>query len=104
MRLYAAAGQPSASRRQYRELERILQEELGEPPSSSTRALADQLAAASRQPARGASAGDVRAEPKSTPQQHPLLAANRHLPTGAPSGTVTFLLTDIERSMSVRRK
>jgi predicted ATPase/DNA-binding SARP family transcriptional activator len=43
MRLYAAAGQPSATLRQYLELERILREELGEAPSPATRALAEEL-------------------------------------------------------------
>jgi predicted ATPase/DNA-binding SARP family transcriptional activator len=43
MRLYAAAGRPSAALRQYHELERLLREELGESPSAATRALADEL-------------------------------------------------------------
>jgi predicted ATPase/DNA-binding SARP family transcriptional activator len=43
MRLYAALGQPSATLRQYQELERVLREELGETPSAATRALADEL-------------------------------------------------------------
>jgi DNA-binding SARP family transcriptional activator len=43
MRLYAAAGQPSAVLRQYQELERLLRQELGEPPSGAARALADEL-------------------------------------------------------------
>jgi DNA-binding SARP family transcriptional activator len=43
MRLYAAAGQPSAATRQYQELERLLQQELGEPPSAAIRALAGRI-------------------------------------------------------------
>jgi predicted ATPase/DNA-binding SARP family transcriptional activator len=43
MRLYAAVGQPSATLRQYQELERVLREELGETPSAATRALAEEL-------------------------------------------------------------
>jgi predicted ATPase/DNA-binding SARP family transcriptional activator len=43
MRLYAVAGQPSATLRQYRELERLLREHLDETPSAATRALAEEL-------------------------------------------------------------
>jgi predicted ATPase/DNA-binding SARP family transcriptional activator len=43
MRLYAAAGQPSATLRQYQELERLLREELDETPSAAARALAEEL-------------------------------------------------------------
>lgn len=43
MRLYMAAGQPAAAQQQYRELERLLDEELGERPSATIRALAEQL-------------------------------------------------------------
>jgi predicted ATPase/DNA-binding SARP family transcriptional activator len=48
MRLYAAAGQPAATLRQYQELERLLQEELGETPSAATRALAEELRQSAR--------------------------------------------------------
>jgi predicted ATPase/DNA-binding SARP family transcriptional activator len=40
MRLYAAAGQPEAALRQYRELERLLKQELNAEPSPVTRVLA----------------------------------------------------------------
>src|SRR5262249_12921322 len=43
IRLYSIAGQPTAAWKQYQELERILQQELGEAPSAATRALAEQL-------------------------------------------------------------
>lgn len=43
MRLYAAQGQPSAVLRQYQELERVLQEELGETPSEEVRHLMESL-------------------------------------------------------------
>src|SRR5262249_10230919 len=39
MRLYAALGQSAAARRQYHELERLLQQELGLAPAAATRAL-----------------------------------------------------------------
>jgi predicted ATPase/DNA-binding SARP family transcriptional activator len=48
MRLYAAAGQPAATLHQYQELERLLQEELGETPSAATRALAEELRQSAR--------------------------------------------------------
>src|SRR5262249_41898953 len=43
IRLYLATGQPSAALRQYRELERLLREELGETPSAAMRALVERL-------------------------------------------------------------
>lgn len=43
MRLYVAVGQPAAALRQYRELERILQRELGAVPDEASRALAREL-------------------------------------------------------------
>jgi predicted ATPase/DNA-binding SARP family transcriptional activator len=45
MRLLAAAGQPEAALRQYRDLERLLKQELEAEPAAVTRALARQLAA-----------------------------------------------------------
>jgi DNA-binding SARP family transcriptional activator len=43
MRLLAAVGQPAAALRQYRELERLLQTELGAAPEAATRALAHDI-------------------------------------------------------------
>src|SRR5262249_28592465 len=43
MRIAAALGQPSATLKQYQELERLLREELGETPSAEARALAEEL-------------------------------------------------------------
>jgi hypothetical protein len=43
IRFSAAAGQPAAARRQYRELARLLREECGETPSATTRALVEGL-------------------------------------------------------------
>src|SRR5262249_11747289 len=52
IRLLAACGQPGAALRQYRELERLLKEELGSAPSAATRVLAQkiQLAAGTSPP------------------------------------------------------
>jgi DNA-binding SARP family transcriptional activator len=46
MRLYAAAGRTSEALRQYRELERVLRDELGAAPDAATRDLFSQLQAA----------------------------------------------------------
>jgi len=43
MRYYAAAGQPSAVLRQYREMERVLHQEMGTAPSEESRALMRKL-------------------------------------------------------------
>lgn len=43
MRLYAAAGQPTAALRQYQELERVLRAEIDALPSAPSRALAAQI-------------------------------------------------------------
>src|SRR5262249_52847931 len=43
IRLFAAAGQPTAARRQYAELERLLKEALDQTPSAATRALIQQI-------------------------------------------------------------
>ena len=43
LRLLAASGRPGAALRQYRELERLLAEELGDEPSGALRALARQI-------------------------------------------------------------
>jgi predicted ATPase/DNA-binding SARP family transcriptional activator len=43
IRLLAASGQPAAALRQYHELERLLDEELGAPPSAATQALVQEI-------------------------------------------------------------
>ncbi len=53
MRFYAAASRPSEALRQYRELERILREELGTVPSAATQALFRELRARSPLPTDG---------------------------------------------------
>jgi len=93
MRSLAAAGQPDGVLRQYRELEKLLRDQLGEPPSPATRELAERLAAGS----------DARPRPKpvrawrapSTPDV---------VSEGPPMGTVTFLLADIEGSRRLPRE
>jgi tetratricopeptide (TPR) repeat protein len=83
MRQLHAAGQPEAALRQYDEFERVLQEEMGETPSSALRALARQV--------------DQKAVTQ-TPRPAPVP------PAGSLAGTVTFLLTDIEGTMALRER
>lgn len=91
IRLLAAGGQVEAALRQYRELVRILEQELGEAPSPALERLARQLEG-QRRSAEGAAPAVV---PVSPPVSLPVRAA-----PSLPSGTVTFLLTDIEGSTS----
>jgi predicted ATPase/DNA-binding SARP family transcriptional activator len=99
MRLYAAAGQPAAALRQYRELERRLKQELDTSPAAPTRALAREIAAL---------VGGSAAREDEAPGGHPAVLS---LPESRPSitvpaaplptGTVTFLMTDIEGSTAL---
>lgn len=84
IRLLAAGGQIEAALRQYRELERLLDTELGEAPSPSLQHLVRQLEG-QRQ-----SAVEVRLDDGPAP-----VRAAPAIPV-LPTGTVTFLLTDIE--------
>ena len=87
IRLLAAAGQPEAAQRQYEEWERVLKEELGATPPPAARQLMERLLGAKGQEVA------ARREPPA-PVPAPPLRGRRAKPTG----TVTFLLTDIEGS------
>jgi predicted ATPase/DNA-binding SARP family transcriptional activator/Tfp pilus assembly protein PilF len=101
IRLLATSGQPQAALRQYGELERLLHEQLDATPDAATCALVASLrsqpVAGSRQP--------VEEEPVSPTAS----VGTADVPTGyrlpatgsLPSGTVTFLLTDIEGSTAL---
>ena len=90
IRLLAAAGQPAAALRQFRELEQRLDEQLGEGPSAATRELAHEV---ERQ---ATELGSKRRQAEAhTPRTSPRAST---LPSRLPTGTVTILLTDIERS------
>jgi predicted ATPase/DNA-binding SARP family transcriptional activator/Tfp pilus assembly protein PilF len=80
IRLHVALGQPAAALRQYHELKRILEEELGETPSAATRSLLLTLKT------------NVPSAPPTTPPAPAPAAA----PPTLPAGTVTFLVTDAE--------
>lgn len=93
MRLLSGAGNFAAALRQFRELERILDQDLGEVPSRTARDLARRIEAQQeRQPSQEAGAGKTLSSRRET---EPLrLTAVQ----AVPMGTVTFLLTDIEGS------
>src|SRR5262249_20940960 len=90
MRLLAAAGQPTAALRQYRELEQLLDEQLGTEPSAAT----SQLARDIERRTGGYTTREGPTEEATTAKPRRPSALSSRLP----SGTVTFLLTDIERS------
>lgn len=78
IRLYAAAGQPAAALRQYQELKRTLEKELGISPDPALHAFVQKLTLAPRAPA-----------PKAAAPAPPA-------PSALPTGTVTFLLLEVE--------
>jgi predicted ATPase/DNA-binding SARP family transcriptional activator/class 3 adenylate cyclase len=97
IRLLVASGQPEAALRQYQELERLLDQELGAAPEATTLALIRQI---QTEQARRVSEP---CPPASLPLPAPVLApapservAALASPEPLPSGTVTFLMTDIE--------
>jgi len=79
MELYAWAGQRTAALRQYAECERILRKELQVEPSRDTTALYERLRDGAAQRPSAAALPDA-------------------APPAFPTGTVTFLLTDIQGS------
>jgi predicted ATPase/DNA-binding SARP family transcriptional activator len=102
IRLLGASGQTEAAQRQYRELERLLEAHLGETPSAETRVLLDQRPTTNDQrpttnnqrPTTNDRDAPVRGPFAQPPRAH---AASSTLPTG----TVTFLMTDIEGSTTL---
>lgn len=92
MRLLAAAGQPEEALRQFREMKRLFKQELGETPSSTAQQLARQIES------------QVTSAPAATlPTSVPTLSRSRPeiSAQSLPTGTVTFLLTDIEDSTAL---
>lgn len=79
MRIYLQSSQPAAARRQYEACRKVLEEELGVEPAAETQAL------------RREAAGGAAPRPAAA-------AEERTAPAGRPTGTVTFLFTDIEGS------
>jgi predicted ATPase/DNA-binding SARP family transcriptional activator/class 3 adenylate cyclase len=119
IRLYAAAGRPDDALRQYSELERLWREELGSAPSAAAKALAREIEVrvqgsgfgvqGSEGAGRGARSAGQGAEGRSQKAEGSLKEPAARSPkrseaTSAPvlpTGTVTFLLTDIEGSTAL---
>ena len=83
MRLCVASGRPGDALDQYRELERILNEELGERPSPAMQRLAREIESAAESPVAASL---------------PTSKTPGRIRNTLPRGTVTFLLTDIAGS------
>lgn len=105
MRLYVANGQPSAALQQYRELERTLQEALGETPSAATREMARQIQ--SKVPEAGERQRSTLTPAPISKQATPVETAEC-IPVGAsdssPTGTVTFLLVEVEETHAASQR
>jgi predicted ATPase len=95
MRLLAAAGEPAAALRQYRELERLLEQELDTAPEAATRALARELATLVER-----ETGRREDTAREGTASHPVAPPGTPLPTG----TVTFLLTEIDGAALLRER
>ncbi len=96
VRLLAAAGHPGAALRQYKELERLLEEELGQEPSAPVRALARQIERQSELTA----AAILTARPPAQPLSPSAAVAV----TSDQPQTLTFLITDVEGSTRLRER
>src|SRR5262249_41965947 len=101
IRLLAEAGERGAALRQDQELERLLAAELGDAPDAESRALARQIEEEAKGvPSRrkGVPPPDGMTPPSSVPVPG---VAPASVPAPLPTGTVTFLLTDIEASTAL---
>lgn len=92
MRLHSGAGQFAAALRQFRELERILDQDLAEEPSREARELARRIEVQQQRQ----STNEPEARSPTSRRETPALRTAA-IPA-IPVGTVTFLLTDIEGS------
>jgi predicted ATPase/DNA-binding SARP family transcriptional activator len=108
IRLLGSVGQREAAERQYRELERLLAEQLEDRPGAETRAVMARLRSPCPVPDVPRRIGRKR-QPAALPRAEgavPRAPASRRGEAGAPpgalpSGTVTFLMTDIEGSTAL---
>ncbi len=96
IRLLMATGQMEAALRQYREYERVLDQEVGEAPGTTLRQFSQHIEA---QLAQSRPTLDLRAVATFPP---PAPAAPA--PSALPTGTVSFLMTDIEGSTILLEK
>jgi predicted ATPase/DNA-binding SARP family transcriptional activator len=101
IRLLAAAGEPRAALGEYQALVQRLEQELGAEPPEDLRLLVERIQAdASAFPAEDREPVAVAAAPLVAPREE-MPPAAVPIPTPAPTGTVTFLLTDIEGSTAL---
>ncbi len=102
IRLLVAAGQTDAALRLYHEMERILSQDLGEAPSPAARGL---LCRIEERIARGQPPPPLPspAPPAAVPQAR-LAPRRQGARTALPTGTVTFLLTEIEGSIALSKR
>jgi hypothetical protein len=96
MRLLTATGQPNAALRQFKEMERLLEEELGAETSASLRALYRQI-----EKQTGLNVPPLFALPAVTVR--PLGNEAVGLPSGVPT-TVNLLVTEIEASTRLQER
>lgn len=103
IRLLAATGQLQAAQRQYKELERLLREELDSTPEPQTRKLGLKIDKQLREAARCGEfpSGGAILEPDVREGGAFPLSAPPPPAAKMPAGTVTFLLTDIEGSTAL---
>src|SRR5207247_748584 len=93
-RLLAADGQPNAALRHYDEVERLLDEELDLKPAPETQALAREIEEASQRAVSNEDKASFPGLPIAPAALPPALSQ-----TPLPTGTVTFLLAEIQRSL-----
>jgi class 3 adenylate cyclase len=116
IRLYAAAGQSATALRRFRDLEDLLAKELGASPSAATRQLAREIELVGRASHPGPSnhrptrqEGDAPVEAAPDPDEPGTamrIPAPEHPapPLSLPTGTVTFLLTEITGAAVLREQ
>lgn len=92
MQLLAASKEHEAALRQYKELERLLDERLGDTPSAATRQLAQRIEQQKAAPPEAKRAPAFPSAQKPFPKETP------------PNGTVTFLLTDLESGTALHEQ
>ncbi|HTE19960.1 MAG TPA: BTAD domain-containing putative transcriptional regulator, partial [Armatimonadota bacterium] len=111
IRLLIAAREPAAALRQYRELERLLKRELDEAPSLSTQELLRQIERqggpeqeSEPRPSAGAQIAGPSAGGALADRTPPPASARKGVRSPLPSGTVTFLVSNLDLSPERREE
>jgi DNA-binding SARP family transcriptional activator len=103
IRLYAAAGQPAAARRQFAEMERLLKEALHETPSAATRTLIAQIERQSVLRRSGVHVFRRSGIAGPSPERPSARTSERPSPDGE-NRLVTVLFADMSRSVETMRE